>query len=210
MSYTERFIDGLEFLAKVSKGARRDMGDISLYRDHIAALQTPEMREQYVKPIEVLTALSEAYVENFPGNLANKCHAVSHGFLRSWETSDFGDVFPLAVTIGNVYYKGQCIYNVSKSALKKILSIGKDTEEKLNVHVWLTLDDMTVFDLTVLSSLAAMEITPPIPVGESPVLVWREESPGDFNYEPLLIHNAFFDLVDRGSEDGFVPLIARS
>lgn len=115
----------------------------------------------------------------------------------------------MAVTIGNVHYKGQNIYNVSKSALKRILNVGHNTNEKLNVHVWLTLDNMTVFDLTILSSLAAMEIMPPLQEEESPVLVWREDSPGEFNYEPLLIHNAFFDLVDSGSEVGLLPSVHR-
>lgn len=209
MSYIDKFIEGLQFLAKVDKGARKEMEEPSRCRGTIEALQTPEMRELYVKPVDTLTLFAERYADNYPGNLAHSCHSVSHGFLKSWENSDLGGALPLAVTIGNVHYKGQNIYNVSKSALKRILNVGHNTNEKLNVHVWLTLDNMTVFDLTILASLAAMEIIPPLQEEESPVLVWREDSPGEFNYEPLLIDNTFFDLVDPGSEVGLLPSVHR-
>jgi hypothetical protein len=132
------------------------------------------------------------------GSLANRCHAVSHGFLKTWQSHPVSTQHPLFVTVGNVHFRGEDIYGLTPDKLRAILAEGRKPRHNLDFHVWLTWADMTVFDLSILPSLAAMGRLAP---GEASagVVVWREDQPGDFHFEPLLVDNDFFLKVDTGS-----------
>ena len=102
----------------------------------------------------------------------------------------------MSITIGNVYYRGQNVYKTTKSKIKQILAEGFQPTKTLDVHVWLTLSDMTVVDLSILSTAEAKgsEIKK---YSDSHVLIWRDGQPSDFHYEPLLVDDQFYEKVDR-------------
>lgn len=203
--YLEQFIDGLRFLTKLDKAYRKMQPDFSVIAENIHSNQTGELREVYDSMREgLLKCAAEDYL-NKQGSLsmlANSCHGLSHAFHLIWgsltkNNFEVGSTFPLSVTIGNVFYKNENIYNLSKSSLKRILNEGKHTEKSLDVHVWLTWDDMTVLDLSIISTLIRREKLDR-PDDGSLALIWTEDDPGDYWFEPILVDNDFFNKVDSG------------
>lgn len=147
-----------------------------------------------------LRVLAEDYVLACAerGPVEHSCHAISHGFATTLQEHPLGDDSPLAITIGNVSYKGDSLYQVTHERIDTILKHGFDPTKTVDVHVWLTLDDMTVVDLSILSTLAAMGLTSGLPRGAGRVVFWRDDSVSEFEYEPLLVDNDFFSKVERG------------
>jgi hypothetical protein len=132
------------------------------------------------------------------GPIEHSCHAISHGFAESLQLLPLGQELPLAITIGNVSYRGTSLYQVTYEKIDAIISHGFDASKTVDVHVWITLQDMTVVDLSLLSTLAAMGLTDSLSPSADQVLIWREDSVSDFEYEPLLVDNEFFLKVERG------------
>lgn len=126
--------------------------------------------------------------------IAHSCHATSHYFAQQ-----FADRISVAVTIGNVYFRGTNIYGVTREKIEALIHEGFNRKRFVGVHVWLTTTDMTVLDLTALSSLAALGHAK-APPSSNRVLVWNEESPGDLEFEPLLVDNDFFYKVERANK----------
>lgn len=197
--YLDQFVNGLRFLAKINKEYRKTNPDFSDIRDIILSYKTGEVklsydkiREDFLKPFSNFF-LAKTGTSN---EIANNCHSISHSFRETVE-KNYGNAFPLSITIGNVFYKNENIYNLSKSSLKKILNEGVCLDKPLSVHVWLTLDDMTVVDLSIISTLIRRgEVTES--EFASLALIWTEENPGDFWFEPILVDNDFFSKVDSG------------
>jgi hypothetical protein len=105
------------------------------------------------------------------------------------------EAFPLAVTIGNVYYRQNNIYKVTRTSIAQTVAEGFRADKNVDVHVWLTLDDMTVFDLTIVPTLISNGL---LAADTPPLLMWRETDQSDFKFEPLLADNKFFERVDTG------------
>lgn len=57
------------------------------------------------------------------------------------------------LTIGDVLVDGKPRYNVTRNSLRQLLRKGR-SRAVMPIHVWLTWPDMTVMDLTLLSSMA--------------------------------------------------------
>jgi len=199
-AYIDLFIDALRFLAKLEKQYRKSEPNFDEFRKALLQNQGDKLKREYeTLRSKVLQPLAETYVKRAGayGEIARACHSVSHGFYETWNRTKFAESFPLTVTIGNVYYKEECIYNVSKSSIKRILNEGNQVATTLDVHVWLTLDDLTVIDLSIISSLIKMGKVDESAV-QNPILIWREIEPSDFCFEPLLVDNNFFRKVDSG------------
>lgn len=124
--------------------------------------------------------------------IAHSCHATSHYFAQ-----EVAGQIGVAVTIGNVYFRGTNVYGVTREKIEDLIREGFNRERFVDVHVWLTTADMTVLDLTVLSSLTALGYTE-APSSSNRVLVWNEKIPGDLEFEPLLVDNDFYYKVERG------------
>ncbi len=198
--YIGQFIDGLRFLVKLNKEYRKTQPDFSQIESVIRSNQSGGMIDSYQDVRnKALQPLADHYLGNLggPAEIANRCHALSHGFFETWRRTDMGEAFPLAVTIGNVFYRDENIYGLSKSALKKILNEGRRPDKSLDVHVWLTLDDMTVLDLSIISTLITREQLSADDV-DSLVLVWSADHPGEYWFEPILVDNDFFNRVEAG------------
>jgi hypothetical protein len=198
-SYTDQYFDAIiRSLALESGEEDLDVSGFTLesFRADTRQFQIGIGQREYTKIKRELSAFARYYLKNIPTQVAHSCHAISHGFRETWTPGKHGEQFPLTVTIGNVYFSGQNIYGATPKTVLDLIAAGPVAGEDLPVHVWLTLDDMTVLDLTILQSL------PRLGFGniqqDSPVLVWDERMTSHFDYEPLFIHNHFFNLVDSG------------
>ena len=148
----------------------------------------------------VLLPFAEHYVKSCRsrGPIEHSCHSISHGFAETLQQTDLADELPIAMTIGNVWFRNQNVYGVTRERIERTIVEGFDPDKTIDLHVWLTLSDMTVVDLSILSTLPALGLSASIPQDGSSVLIWREDQQSDFIYEPLLVDNQFFSKVERG------------
>ncbi|ENZ78058.1 hypothetical protein OR214_02334 [Ralstonia pickettii OR214] len=193
MSYLEQFIESMRFLEFFQSDSMPDFTEV---RRALLGFQSAENEPMYRGLLEeVLLPLGAAFLANSPLKVANSCHSVSHAYRHNFRNlPGVGDVFELAVTVGNIYYRGENIYQASRDSIRDLIMQGPRDGEDLPVHVWLTLEDMTVLDLTILASLRHRGQYEGPSEG---MLVWRENDPGDFLFEPLLVDNLFATRVDN-------------
>lgn len=197
--YLEQFVESLKFLTKFNKEYRKSNIDFIELKSTLKGFQATETHEMYEQMRYVIEQMALLYQHQIPlEHLVNHCHSISHGFWETYTNHPASKGFTLSVTVGNVYYKGESVYNLTKSKLKQIISKGKVLDEELPVHVWVTLEDMTVFDLTIIPTLIHKGLLDESEV-TSNLLVWNEEHSGDFVFEPLLIDNDFMHRVDEVS-----------
>lgn len=197
MIYLEKFVDSLKFLVRFNKEYRRSNPDFIEIEQTLRELSHPANKEVYEQMRVVIEKLAFEYAEKIPQeHLVNRCHSVSHGFGEAFRNSELGEAFSMNVTVGNVYYKGNNIYGVTKQKLKQVINQGYQLESELPVHVWLTLDDMSVFDLTIIPTLIEKGLINPSEIEKS-ILIWHENMESDFHYEPLLVDNDFMHRVDK-------------
>ncbi|WP_439892840.1 hypothetical protein ACS7SF_23210 (plasmid) [Ralstonia sp. 25C] len=191
-TYLDQFIESVRYLETFQPGQRLDYAAM---RRGLLGFQAPRKAQTYQSLLDgVLLPLSTSFLARSPLHVAHACHSVSHAFRHNFRSlPDVGHAFELALTVGNVYYRGENIYQASRSCIRDLILRGPRNGEELPVHVWLTLEDMTILDLTILASLRHHGRYD----GESDrMLVWKENEPSDFHFEPLLVDNLFATRVD--------------
>lgn len=202
-SYKDQYLNALRYLGELYPEAFLPEEDLAGISETIDYTRSKEGQVLYSQGRPVLAAFAKQWLATLPHQIEHNCHALAGGFLKVWERFELARAMPLAVTIGNVYYKGRNIYGTSREAIADVLRAGH-SNTPLELHVWLTVDDMTVLDLGIKHTLAAMGLRSPVSGNEQPVLIWQESSPGAYQYEPLLINNEFFRLVDAGEFRNFL------
>jgi len=191
--YLEQFIESVRYLEVFQPEAKQDYSEL---RRVLRSFQSSESAPVYQGLLEeVLLPFSASFLARSPFRVANACHSVSHAFRHNFRSlPGVGEMFEVAITVGNVYYRGENIYQASRESIRGLIEQGPRDGEELPVHVWLTIEDMTVLDLTILASLRHRGQY----VGtDKGALVWKESNPGDFHFEPLLVDNMFATRVDN-------------
>ncbi|WP_312165390.1 hypothetical protein [Massilia timonae] len=196
MAYLDQFISALRFYFDLypTEASRPDFGRL---QQHFQQNQSPLLAPLYEGTRAFTAHLAEQFVAGYPGEIAHACHAASAGFLKSWELSR-PDGLPasLAMTVGSVRFKGQPVFETNRTAVASLVHAGRDPGTDLPVHVWLTLDDLTVVDLTIVPTLVRQG---QLPSGTAPVLYWRHDTASDYEFEPVLVDNLFFERIDSGT-----------
>ncbi len=82
-----------------------------------AELQEGELRIQYEEFIPVMAKFTEHYLQQLQNDVSHACHAVSNGFLKTWESTRYARLFPLAVTIGNVWFREQNLHGATRESV---------------------------------------------------------------------------------------------
>ncbi|KPQ23803.1 MAG: hypothetical protein HLUCCA13_11730 [Halomonas sp. HL-48] len=195
MSYLKQFVDSMRFLERFDKNQKRQgLNYEEVFRGIESNLLDKELQSFLDNN---LGTAADSFIRNSPGNLANLCHSVSQQFYENWMSQKIGDIAPVAITVGNVKYKDQEVYNVSKSSVKRIMAKGFCPDESLDVHVWLTFSNMTVLDLTVIPTLVSKGLAGPTDFDDLRYVIWKEGDDSDFEYIPVLQHNNFMYAVDK-------------
>jgi hypothetical protein len=196
MSYLDQFVSALRFYFELNPAepAPCDFDDL---RQHFLHQQSSAQAPSMANTRKFLTLLAERFVEGYPGDIAHACHAASAGFLHSWNASRLpGLPGTLSLTVGSVYFKGEPVFETTRAAIAGLIAAGRAPAIDLPVHVWLTLDDLTVIDLSIVPTLVKYGR---LPADTPPVLFWRENAAGAFVFDPLLVDNLFFERIDSGS-----------
>ncbi|KRW67435.1 hypothetical protein AO741_20790 [Pseudomonas sp. TTU2014-105ASC] len=195
MKYLTRFVDSIRFLEKFDKAQKRQGLN---YDDVIRGIEGNMLDKELQSFLDNhLVNAANGFIQNSPGNLADLCHSVSQQFYENWMSQEIGDIAPVAITVGNVKYKGKEIYQVSKSSLKRIMAKGFCPNESLEVHVWLTFSNMTVLDLTIVPTLISKGVASASDFDDRRYVIWKEDGGSNFEYIPILQHNNFMYVVDR-------------
>jgi hypothetical protein len=96
-----------------------------------------------------------------------------------------------------VSFDGKKLFNVTRDTIAETVSDGISTIDAQRFHVWLTLVDMTVIDLTINQQLLSLNKIA-LPQQKSQWLnVWQPERPGKFDYHPILIDDEFLKRLQR-------------
>lgn len=126
-----------------------------------------------------------------------QCLADSHTFLTACIEQKLVNKTYMTLTIGDVSVEGERLFNTKQATLEECVRDGISTVDQPRFHVWLTLADMTVIDLTIISQLLVKGCVPPPENNEQWLTVWRPERQGRFNYHPLLIDDEFLSRLQR-------------
>ncbi|MBB3103291.1 hypothetical protein [Azomonas macrocytogenes] len=198
MKYLDQYIEALKFLTRFNDDYRKQDPDFQVLRKELLELQVEKRRETYARVARLIQTLAAEYVQSIPPEHAiDRPHTVLLGFWEAFQQNGFGKTFALNTTIGNFSYKGDPLYRQSKAGLKKLINQGIQPDQPLDVHMWLTLEDMTVIDPTLLGTLERRGLLKATDYSANGVLIWREDTPSDFVYEPILVDNDFAFRVDN-------------
>ena len=196
MSYLNEFVESLQFLRDFSDDYRVNAQDERTLRNILGELESLHDANYYKEIRNFVRILSQAVLANYrEEDVVNKCHAVSQSL---WDTykKNIPTGIEMSVTVGNVIYKGKNLYRLTRDGLREIIAQGPTATGSLDVHVWLTLEEMTVIDLTIVPTLVHRGELPESAL-EDPILFWREGIESDFEYQPILVDNEFMHRVDR-------------
>ena len=156
--------------------------------------QKPALSDQEVREIAQAVIIEAA--EWDPAQVAGHCVMLA-GMLHFRLLEAVGMSTEPWITIGDVFLEETTHYKVTENSLQRNLDQGQQPRGvTLNVHVWLTMPDFAVVDLTLLTSLLVHDDSRADlwPSNSSPVIVWREstlEPYCRFRYQPLLVGAGF-------------------
>lgn len=122
---------------------------------------------------------------------ANACAPV-HIFAQS-QIMLMGNEWAPVLTIGDISVDGQSCFNVSRSTMRRYFRNGPEKNAQINIHVWLTFADLTIFDLTIIPWLLRQHNEPMDlnrPDGLA-VLGDPDELKPQYEYRPMLIGPEF-------------------
>ena len=194
MAYFDQFISALHYYFELNPSETAP--DFDRLRQHFIRSQSPLLAPSFDETKQFTAWIADRFVGRYPGELAHACHAASAGFMKSWELSRPVDLHgTLAITIGSVRFRGRPVFETTRDEVAKLVHAGRQSGNDVPVHVWLTLDDLTVIDLTLISTLI---MSGDLPADAPPVLFWREDCPSEFSFEPVLVDNLFFERIDTG------------
>ncbi|MBU1667665.1 hypothetical protein KKC13_04545 [bacterium] len=133
--------------------------------------------------------------------IVNRCNDVSKNFLEYLEKINYQSTAynkPLFLTIGNVKLEGEDLFTIDNNTLKEKISSCEKYTTPIDFHVWITLPDLSILDMTLDASLLDSEGIRNI--NSCNMITWREDLlnpyPLKLEYQPLYIHTDISLLID--------------
>lgn len=196
MSYTTEFAEALIFNKKVDKELKNQNIDREALIYNIEnEFKSDHDLGEFLNSI--LDVAAKSFISNSTIDLANQCHNVSQQFFNNWMSQELGEIAPISITIGNISFDNEEIYTVSKSSIKKTINEGFNPNKSLDLHVWLTFQNMKVLDLTIVPTLIRKGLATSEDFNGKKYVIWEEEDGSRLAYKPILQNNHFLYLVDR-------------
>ena len=198
MIYLDQFVESIKFIEAVEEKLPVEPMDYSEIKGDLEHYWNNRNHKLYSQVLNQLQLIGLGLIAKVgDANLINRCHSMSHNILLEYYRKGLHEHCELNITIGNVYYYDVNVYDTSRGKIKHILEEGFQSDKTLDVHVWLTIENMAVFDLTIMRTLVYRGMLPHSAFVDQPFNIWREDLPSSFRYEPLLVDNTFFLRVDR-------------
>jgi hypothetical protein len=192
MSYMDKYLESIKFSSEL--GLFDPINKEKLEEYYLSCANNTETNSVAKNSIKNFI---ESFIKDIPKvHISGCCHAISHSIFEHYKKTNFYPSFNFNITIGNVFYKGKNIYNTSRDTIITEIINGPKSRSQLPLHVWLTFEDMTVFDPTIIISLIDKGVSLE-QQDHYKLLIWNEDAPSNFLYEPLLVDNDFLSLVDE-------------
>ena len=199
-TYTGNFLKGIDLAGTIDQTFIDDSGKIESFKSYIADAISGRHDDVYAQVRPVLTTLAHKFVAAHDPHqeLGRRCHVFSDHFNRRWRTNPDNPIW-LLLTIGDVKHKGESVYDVSEFDVIRTVKRGFRPDEQLKIHTWLTLEDMTIIDLTLMASLLRLNWVSESEYRKIPVIIGKPDELSDFEYTPYLVDNDFVARVDKPS-----------
>jgi len=198
VSFQQQFTSGIEYRTHFDTHFKLDEKAQAKLEATFCQTSERALEEPFFSLRQKVCSLAQSYAaDNSVEPFAYQCLADSHTFLTACLEQDIVKKRYMTLTIGDVSVDGQRLYNVSRDTLRSAVDNSISTFDAPKFHVWLTLVDMTVIDLTIVNQLTGLQ---KIARPESPeqwLNVWRPERRGRFDYHPILIDDDFLSRLQR-------------
>ncbi|MCE2597379.1 hypothetical protein K6Y31_21650 [Motilimonas cestriensis] len=195
MDYVTQFVEAVRFLEKFDSEQRELRLDYDQFKAGIKRNMADFELNTFLD--ENLQLYVQSFLENSLVDPVNHCHSFSQQFFEHWSKSPLGSLAPLAITIGNIEFDGKEVYKVSKSSVKKTMNGGFQPGRELDLHVWLTFNNMVVLDLTLIPTLTHKGLAKAADFADKCYVIWKDNSESRLKYIPILQDNQFMYKVDR-------------
>ncbi len=200
MSFEQQFTHGIAYRAHFDPAFRLDDEASRLLEDTFRNTSGKAMEEPFFSIRQTVCSYATTYAaDRSAAHYSYQCLADSHTFLRSCLDHKYVNPRYMTLTVGDVSVDGHRLYNTTQETISAAVTTGISTVDTPKFHVWLTLADMTVIDLTLVRQLATMgRISEPQSIEpERWLTVWREERKGNLDYHPILIDDDFLARLQR-------------
>lgn len=192
VSLEKNFIDSIKFRTQFDEQFSISKATCKLLETQYKETSQQAMQEPFFSIRQNICTLANSYAANNSANAYTyKCLADSHVFLRACVEQNAVKEKYMNLTIGDVSFRGQPLFNTTRSIIQNVVDDGISTRDNPRFHVWLTLADMTIIDFTINDYLAQQKQAEDSIPNISPVSVWRPERQAGLSYHPLLVDDAF-------------------
>lgn len=198
-AYSGNFLKGIDLAGTIDPIFAADSGKIDSFKSYIVDAISGRHDDIYDKVRPILAGHAHRFVAAHDPHkeLGRRCHVFSDHFNRAWRASLPNNPIWLLLTIGDVKHRGESVYDVSEFDVVQAAKCGFRPDEPLRVHVWLTLEDMTIIDLTLMASLLRLKWVSESEYKEMPVVIGKPDELADFEYTPYLVDNDFVSRVEQ-------------
>ena len=195
MSYLDEFIDSMRFAADLSGDDAVAVHDFEALRHYYRDAAKNHSLAKFVQG--PFLQLAKEFILNTPYNVADQCHSVSQQFFERCHDIGIAEECGLAITVGNIEFKGRKVYPTSRERVASTLDAGFSPDSPLHLHVWITTVNMFVLDLTVIPTLLSKGLAHPKDFKGKEVLVAKNGIKKSLRYRPILHDDSFMYKVDR-------------
>ena len=200
MSFEQQFTSGIEYRTHFDTNFTLDEKEQEKLEATFSQTSERALEEPFFSQRQKVCSLAQTYAaDNTVEPFAYQCLADSHTFLTACLEQGIVKKRYMTLTIGDVSIDGQRLYNVSRDTLRSVVDTSISTFDEPRFHVWLTLVDMTVIDLTIVNQLIGLQKMARPETPEQWLNVWRPERRGRFDYHPILIDDDFLSRLQRAS-----------
>ena len=198
MSFEKHFTKSIEFRSQFDPGFQLDTAAMTVLESTFRQTSEKSMQEPFFGIRQRVCALANEYASgNSVEAFSYQCLADSHVFLQACVEQQIVNEKYMTLTVGDVSYKGNRLFNADRLTMEAVVSKGISTQDEPLFHVWLTLADMTVIDLTIIRQLQQKQLIPAGDTSDQPLHVWRAERPGQFDYFPILVDDDFLSRLQK-------------
>jgi len=200
MSFEEKFTLGIEYRKRFDPAFRLDDNARRLLQKTFTETSEKAMNEPFFSIRQGVCSEAAKYAANNSVEpYAYQCLADSHTFLMACLDQKFLDERYMTLTVGDVSFDGESLFKTTRQTIEDCVANGISTVDQPGFHVWLTLVDMTIIDLTIVRMLAGeRKLRAPDPhAPEQWLNVWRPERKGRFDYHPILIDDDFLYRLQK-------------
>ena len=198
MSFSKEFVRSISYRSRFDPAFSIDAHSARVLEATFNSTSAQAMEEPFFSIRQKVCSLAQVYaadndVESYP----YQCLADSHTFLNACLTQRIVNEKYMTLTVGDVSFNGQKLFDVSHGTLESAVAQGISTKDKQRFHVWLTLADMTIVDLTIINQLVSLNQIRTPASDEEWLNVWRAERKGRFDYHPMLVDDDFLSRLQR-------------